>query len=272
VCDADQESRLMTVPVDIVNLAADAIGSRAQCSSINPSDGSQLGDVGSRQYSVRVRALLRSAYWNCARRQATLSLLKAARGTPENPDGTGAPPPQRWLYEYQLSSDYERARFIPALVQDTNLAVPVMTGSNLAQFPGMMANVAIPFVIAIDTDASGNQIKVLLTDWPQAQLVYTAFIQNCDLWDSEFLTAAVASLASFLVNPLNRNAQLAGEQAAIAKSLILGARISDGNEGPSSVDHVPDFIQVRGFGYLDYSPGTTLLPWAPMAFGDGTLF
>lgn len=262
----------MTAPVDIVNLAADAIGSRAVCSSINPSDGSQLGDVGSRQYEVRVRALLRSAYWNCARRQATLSLLKSARGTRENPDGTLPQPPQPWLYEYQLPSDYERARFIPALVQDTSLVVPVMTGSNLAQLPNLMANVAVPFAIAIDTDTLGNQIKVLLSDWPQAQLVYTAFIKNCDLWDSEFLTAVVASLASFLVNPLNRNAQLAQEQAAMAKSIIMGARVSDGNEGPSSVDHIPDFIQVRGVGWLDWSPGLTMLPWSPMAFGDGTLY
>lgn len=262
----------MTVPVDIVNLAADAIGSRAQCSSINPSDGSQLGDVGSRQYEVRIRALLRSAYWNCARRQATLSLLKAARGTPENPAGTNPQPPMPWLYEYQLPSDYERARFIPALVQDTQLAVPVMTGSNLANFPPVEANVAVPFVIAIDEDAGGNQIKVLLSNWPQAQLVYTAFIANCDLWDSEFLTAAVASVASFIAPALQFKESFMAQQIAIAKSLIIGARISDGNEGPSTVDHVPDFIQVRGFGWLDYSPGTTLLPWTPMAFGDGTLF
>ncbi len=262
----------MTVPVDIVNLAADSIGARAVCSSINPSDGSQLGDVASRQYVPRIRALLRSAYWNCARCQATLSLLKSAKGTPENPDGSLPQPPQPWLYEYQLPSDYERARFIPALLQDSNLATPVMTGSQLNTVPPIVANTAVPFVIGIDTDGSGNRIKVLLSNWQNAQLVYTAFIENCDLWDSEFQMAAVATLASFFVNPLNRNAQLAGEQAQIAKALIKEARVSDGNEGPSSVDHLPDWIAVRGAGWIDYSPGMTLLPWATMAFGDGTVY
>jgi len=264
----------MTVPVDIVNMAADSIGARAVCSSINPSDGSQLGDVASRQYQPRVRALFRSAYWNCARRQTALSLLKAAKGTPENPSGANPQPPQPWLYEYALPSDYERARFIPALLQDTSVTTPVMTGAQLNTVPPIVGNVAVPFVIALDSDIANPTIlnKVLLTNWQQAQLVYTAFIQNCDLWDSEFAMAAVATLASFFVNPLNRNAQLAAEQANMAKAMIKEARISDGNEGPSSVDHVPDFIAIRGAGWIDYSPGLTLLPWAPMAFGDGTVY
>jgi hypothetical protein len=264
----------MVAPVDIVNLAADAIGARAVCSSINPSDGSQLGDVASRQYNIRIRSLLRSAYWNCARRQTTLTLLKSAKGTPENPSGSLPQPPQPWLYEYQLPSDYERARFIPALIQDSPFAIPVMTGSQLNTVPPILANVAVPFVIALDTDIANPTVlnKALLANWQYAQLVYTANIQNCDLWDSEFQAAAIATLASFFVNPLNRNASLAAECASMAKALIQQARISDGNEGPSTVDHTPDWIAIRGAGWIDYSPGLTMLPWAPMAFGDGTTY
>lgn len=264
-------------PVDLVNLAADAIGARARCSSINPSDGSQLGDVGTLQYPLRIKALLRSAYWNCARRQTKLTLLKAQKGTPENPNGTSPTPPLPWLYEYQLPSDYLRARFIPALIKDAPGQVPVMVGANMATFAPVAVNIAIPFSIAIDDDGQDPPSplqRVLLCNWQFAELVYTADVsQLCDLWDDELAQAAVATLASFFVNPLNRNAALAAEQAGAAKSLITAARVSDGNEGPSSVDHVPDWISIRGVGdyYGDWN-GMIPFPWASIALGDGTVF
>lgn len=262
----------MTSPTDVVNLSLDAIGARAQVAAPVPaaSDGSQAGDVACRQYTVRFLALARSAHWQCLRRQTTLTLLKAAQGTPENPSGALAQPPQPWLYAYALPSDYVKARHIPALITNQVGSVPVM--ANLGMPPQPFADkAAVPFVLAIDTDSDGNQIKVLLTNWQQAQLVYTANIQNPDLWDASFLQAFVAVLAAFFVNPLNRNAQLAGEQIAMAKNLIMEARIPDGNEGPSSVDNLPDFIAVRGY-VGTFQNVLTFMPWESMVFPEGAPF
>lgn len=263
----------MTAPIDLVNLALDAIGARAQVASPVPaaSDGSQAGDVACRQYQIRFDALARSAHWQCLRRQVTLTLLKAQQGTPENPSGSLPQPPQPWLYEYALPDDYLKARYIPALLQNGNGQVPVATNLNMAP-PPFLPDVVIPFVIAIDTDNSGNKIKVLLTNWQFAQLVYTARIDDPDLWDVQFQQAFVATLAAFFVNPLNRNAQLAGEQASVAKALITDARVSDGNEGPSTVDHTPDWIQARGWGTFQDGVGLGWMPWDSMVFPGGAAF
>lgn len=257
-------------PVEVVNLALDAVGSRASVSAPVPqaSDGSQAGDVACRQYPLRLAALSRSAHWQCLRRQTTLTLLKAAVGTPQNPSGELSQPPQPWLYEYALPADYLKARFIPALLLNTNPTTPVATNLNMSP-PPYIGDVAVAFRIGIDLDDDGNQIKVLLTNWQQAQLVYTASITNPDLWDSEFTQAFVSTLAAFFVNPLNRNAQLASECSSVAKALIMAARISDGNEGPSTVDHTPDWIQARGWGGGGDGNGWAYMGWDQMTFPDG---
>lgn len=258
----------MTAPVDIANLALDAVASRARVSSINPSDGSQAGDICSRQYQVRLDSLSRSAHWQCLRRQKTLTLLKSAAGTPTNADGSGPTPPEPWLYEYALPNDYLKARFIPALISQNNAQTPVMANLTLTP-PPFIERVAIPFAIAIDTDVNDIEIKVLLTNWSNAQLVYTAQIANPDLWDSQFTTAFVAVLASFMQTPLNANTALLGQNISIAKAVIDAARISDGNEGPSTVDHLPDWIAARGWRGIQDTFASGWMPWDAMVFPEG---
>jgi hypothetical protein len=203
-------------------------------------------------------------------------LFKAAKGTPENVDGSLPRPPAPWLYEYLLPSDYLRARFIPLLCEDAGLPTPIMTGASLAVPYFVGAQSIIPFAIAFDDDGKSPPSplqRVLLTDWPKAQLVYTADVSQLpNLWDPELQQAGIATLASFFVNPLNRNAQLAAEQANMARDLIKGARVSDGNESPHSVDHLPDWIAIRGAGYAADAFCTGFVPmgWATMSFGDGS--
>lgn len=57
----------MTAPVDVVNMALADIGARTLVQSINPSDGSQAGDIASLLYQPKMDALGRSAHWNCLR-------------------------------------------------------------------------------------------------------------------------------------------------------------------------------------------------------------
>ena len=237
-------------PVDIANLSLDSIGARMSVTSINPPGppNNPNAVVVSRQYQLRIDALHRAAHWNFARKQATLSLLKAAQGTPENPNGTTLPlPPRPWQYEYLYPSDCLAARYLipnPPITGTTN---PPFLAGGTVQTPVWYPPIGYKFAVAVDTDSHGQQIKVILTDLEWSQLVYTARISNPDLWDPHFTTAAVASLGAWLVNPLARNAQVLKEQVDIASSVITQARITDGNEGVTSIDHTPDWMAVRGW-------------------------
>ena len=143
----------MVAVVDIVNQAASQMGSRAQCSSVNPSDGSPLGDAASLLYTTQVQAVLRAAKWNCCRFQAPLTLLKAAAGTPPNVSGTTLPiPPLGFLYEYSWPADALAGRFIlPTPLPQPAVSPPLTTGPQTV-LPFARLTVAMPFVIALDTN------------------------------------------------------------------------------------------------------------------------
>ena len=259
-------------PVDIVNAALDELKARATITSINPSDGSVAANAAARQYPIRIPALMRAAHWNCLKYQGTLSLLKAAVGTPENPNGASLPlPPTPWLYEYAWPTNplCLKARSIVPVLSQANVAIPMTTAGGIIAAPYIRGGV-IPFQVSTDLDASGNQIRVILTNMSQAQLVYTSQVADPTLWDSSFTEAAVAVMASFLCGPVNGNTELAGMLAQKAKELILMARIADGNEGPQTSDHVPDWISIRygGSGLGAVSP---VAGWDAMTMFDGSV-
>jgi hypothetical protein len=89
-----------------------------------------------------------------------------------------------------------------------------------------------------------------LTNQTQAQAVYTVNQPNPIIWDSLFQEAMVRSLAAFLVPALSLNLALMSAAIKAAEGMISQARVSDGNEGVTVMDHLPDFISARG-----YNPG-----------------
>lgn len=107
----------------------------------------------------------------------------------------------------------------------------------------------IRFFVASDTDIDGNDNTVILTNQPQAIIVYTRQIVNPDLFDAQFQEALVAALAAKLVPALSLNMALMKGQIQIAESIINQARITNGNEGPMIMNLDPDWIAIRaGFG------------------------
>lgn len=238
----------MASQVDISNRALLSIGARATVSSISPSDGSTQANACAILYTPTFEALARSAQWNCLRKQVTLSLLQAAPGTPENPSGTTmATPPTPWLYAYAYPPDCLRMRsIVPSLPFSTGAGVPMTTLNNCAgtnlNFGGQ-----ILYQVQYETDASGNPITVILTDQTQAQAIYTVNQPNPVIWDSQFQAAMVASLAAYLVPALSLNLSLMKAAIETAKGIIMDARVSDGNEGVTIMDHVPDWIRARGY-------------------------
>lgn len=234
----------MVSPVDICNIALQEIGAQATVSQIDPSDGSTEGDACSIIYTPKIRALHRAAHWNFARKQLALTQLKA---TIINGVVSTSPPPIPWLYEYAYPSDCIKARYIIPYSNplDGQPAVPFTTG--MSSLPLFQSSPSVPFIIGTDTDTHNNTIRVILTNHSQALLVYTAdYSQLPDLWDPHFASAADAYLGAWLVNALVRSRELWKDQMALVKEVVNEARVSDGNEGPQSVDHLPDWMRVRG--------------------------
>jgi len=264
---------MSTSPVDICNRALQAIGAQADVSSINPSDGSTEGNVCSILYTSRMQAISRAAHWNFARKERTLTLLKSAI---VNGQLSSNPPPVPWLYEYSYPEDCLQARFIVPYFNPLagQPAIPFTTGQT--PFPQYYTTASVPFVVVTDVDTNQSSYRVILTNQPQAILVYTAdFTQIPSLWDPHFSIAAETYLAMWLVNSLARNKELWLDQAKLVQDIVGQARISDGNEGTPQNDHIPDWIQIRGAlgarGW-PYDTGQCYYGWSTLGLPSGMAF
>lgn len=248
----------MTDQLSIANRALLSVGARAQISSLSPSDGSPEGNAVTTLWQPTFEALARTAQWNCLRQQVTLSLLAAASGTPENVDGTTLPsPPQPWLYQYAYPSDALTIRWIvPSLPSSTGSSVPSTTISNAAG-TWLPNGGQIQYQISQIKDVNNSPILIILTNQSQAQAVYTVNQPNPAAWDSLFQAAMVASLGAFLVPALSLSMPLMQLAIKTAEMAIAQARAVDGNEGVTSMDHLPDWMAARagaqGYGWGDFT-------------------
>lgn len=235
-------------------------------------EGSTESDAAQILYGPTLKMLLRAAHWNFARKQISMTMIFAANGTPENPTGTPPFPPIPWLYEYAYPSDCMKARYVPALLQVQGGTTVPLTTAPQATFLPVPQNSAygVKFLVGTDTaPLTGTPQTVILTNLPQAMLVYTAYIDNPDLWDSAFREAMMYSLSAKLINAIARNKALFDDMAALAQNVVNQARVSDGNEGVTDQDHLPDFIAVRGTTGSFMYPGYSFQGWDNFSLGGG---
>ncbi|GEM_PF-910147 len=268
----------MTAPVDLCNMALGQIAARTSITGINPASppNNKAAETASSLYQIQADAVFRAAHWNSARIQNPLTLLRAAQGTPENPSGTTLPlPPTPWLYEYAWPPDCLLMRFVvPKPLLQAASSVPLMTGLGCMSRP--LVSTAVPFVPAVDLDANGNQIKVILTNARNADGVYTGRVANVDLWDVSLQNAVVGALAAWFVMPITGDKSLLAARVQLAVGLINAGRISDGNEGITTGDVPVDWMEVRnaGAGWGDgFSAGRPYVAaWQPIAMPDGVSY
>ncbi len=296
---------MANLPTDIVNQALDALGWDVVIGDIE--EGTREAQVALRAYYECLKQLLRAAHWNFARKEALLTMLADATGQTA---GIGVMVPAPWLYEYAYPQDCLKARFIPAnpmSIQPAsppgNISIgpqPMMTGNGQPVLNGMRT-IPARFVESTDMNyipeltgawwevenvSPGGQ-KVLLTNIQNAKLVYTSAEVYTNMWDPQFRAGLVAYLASEMALPLwaskdrKFGLEVRNAQIAIAKEKIKQARISDGNEGWSNTDHLPDWMQIRYSGPLQgrgYSPGgngsigVLGYGWDSCGFGDGSAY
>jgi hypothetical protein len=311
----------MTVPADIANRALDAAGwSGPMIGDLE--EGTEQSKPLLRAYVPALHELLRSAHWNFARKQAPLALLADATGQTPNV-GSLVPPPWIYEYQWPIDAlkarfvpqNAQQQNMLPQftgsfpLVQGPPLPGTVsMPGINVVN-PFNVRLVPARFLVALDfnypavvgaiTDWSQlpdiqniqgvgpQQRTVVLTNVQNASLIYTAAVDYPDEWDALFQEAIVQLLASRVALPLAKDKKfgLAMRAQAIAacKDAIAQARITDGNEMWSSVDHMPDFLRARNagaswnanFGWGPDGggwPGIFSGGWDSISFGDGSAY
>lgn len=256
-------------PVDLVNRALSSIGTRTTIASL--SENSNEAQQAVIWYETTRDELLRMAPWNCAKNYDTLALLKAAPGTPENPNSTPTVwdksiPPPPWAYEYAYPANCLRALWIvPQFATGfASGAIPITTAVT-GGVPSYWNGPPVRFAEAIDQDAGGNDIKVILTNQAQAILAYIKRVEDPNVWDDQLSSAFVAALAARLVIALTGDKALANTLLQQANQIIVQARVSDGNEGLTINDVTPDFLRVRGIQYpvWELSPNVQY-DWGPL--------
>jgi hypothetical protein len=308
-------------PADVVNRALDAIGSKIVIGSLY--DGSTESETARRIYSEALMQLLRAAFWSFARKRGPLVLLGDSTGqTPNVGQIVEAP----WIYAYAWPVDAVCARWLPwnglppstlALaggpplpgnIQPPNPAVPIMSNINVPQTPLYPFEKPARFLLS-NTDQYPSQIgpyrpdfdmtrgvgpvsrQIILTNVPEAQLVYTYLAIEIEVWDPLFDQAMVSVLGSQLAMKVLEDKRMAlterNAHIAIAKDAIRQARVASANEAGwrQSTDHLADWTRVRrlggfgrwgGGGFSGFGdgggPGVWGYGWDSFGFNDGSSY
>lgn len=232
--------------VSICNRALQAIGTRTTIASLTETS------IEARNcnliYADTRDEVLQMAYWNFAQKTTYLALLKSAPGTPTNSTSTAnqwstAYPAPPWLYEYAYPTDCIQMSKVVQQIQNYYVGTPYTSGGT-STYPYAVGP-GSPFKVTTDEDSQSQQQSVILTNQYQAIGVYTMRIINPGLFGAQFVEALVQALAAKLVLALSGQVALANTKFAQANAIIAQARASDGNEGLTVIDNMPDWITIR---------------------------
>lgn len=231
--------------ISIANRALGSISARANIQSLN--EGSTESIAVNIFYQSTFEALARTARWGCLKKQAPLTLLLSAPGTPTNPQGLINPyPPNPWLYTYLIPPDsvFVRQLVPPRPVLQTSSGVPIFPTNNYVG-NNEIPRRSIPYEISYGVDTLGNPSQAINTNLGSAEGIYTVNQPNPQFWDSLLQQAMVASLSVFLSASVSGDKALTQMQKAAAEGFIAQARAMDANEAPVSQDRSASWISAR---------------------------
>ncbi len=291
------------LPADVVNRSLDSIGLGRVMGAFT--DGTDESELARRHYGPTVRQILRAAHWAWARKNAPLQLLADATGQSPADPITGVPFPTDteapWTYAYAWPIDGLKAIWLPWSGTNATPTIPPPTTANTPvlgaplmparflvtssdQYPVVVGNVDWDSLPDLSTTEGVGQTsrRIILTDMPQASLVYTKWVPEIEEWDELFTQAVVATLGSIFAVPLLKDRKEAmaerAAQVAIAKNAITQARVANANDQgfPQTTNHTPDWIRLRSGGYDGRwgglgGPGAAWYGWDSMAFADGSV-
>lgn len=229
----------------IANMALQAIGTRSTIASLT--EASTEAENANLIYAQTRNELLRKIRWDFARYEAALTVQCAAAGMPENPNGTTLPiPPLPWLYAYQYPEDCSFVRrILPINTQNTGVGITLMPG--IVTMPSNFGRTGrwVKYAVGGIYDGGGNPTKVILTNQAQALILYTARIENPNIWDELFVCALIGRLAQKLTIPCSGDktlARIAIQAGAMAED---EAARTNGNEDSDIVDMPVDWMEAR---------------------------
>lgn len=228
----------MTTQIAIYNMALSAIGTRTNVSSTTEANNEAGFSIEAVQCNLWWQPIMdmvfRGVYWNFARAQGYLSLLNDAT--------QGQPVPQPWLYEYIQPSDCLAMRNIMPMTQ----AAPITSTPPTVVLPDYVGP-PVRFIISSDLDKQNNPQTVILTNQPNAMGVWTSRITNPANWDASFVMMMVKVLAAHLAISLSGDKAMAKLKMDEASRMLIEARRTNGNEGLTVHDHIPEWMRVRGY-------------------------
>jgi hypothetical protein len=257
-----------TLPVDIINRARDECGVDAL---------TEMDEAANRIYWPTLRQMHSAAHWNFARKQQAMVMLADIGG--QLVDARDVPAP--WGYMYEWPVDCVHARFVPVSYSNSYAPSSPPIFPNMAELPtNYGSNSPCPFIVASAPrpndiasewyNVEGHdpeQTRVILTNQPNATLVFTGLIQYPDAWDPLFEQAMVSGLACRMAMSIIPDKKFArvvrADNAQLAKAALDAARVRDGNEGWTVQNHTPDWIRARtGSGMGWDAPGVLCYGWS----------
>ena len=194
--------------VQICNVALSRIGNNQFIDSID--EDSKQAELCALHYPMSVQQVLADGDWAFAEGRVVLAL-----------SGT---PPTNWEYRYAYPNDCLKAR---------RIAVPGMEIVPLAQ--------RITFKVI--NSGSG---KAIVTNWPEAELIYTLDVTDTTLFPPLFVSALAWRLAAELAmglqaRPENYQAAIRNYEAEVSRAQAVSYEESEEGEMPDS-----EFIRARG--------------------------
>lgn len=232
----------MTGQVDIANQALGLIGVGKLIQNYLSDQSAEAKQIRA-HFDTALTATLEGAHWNFARAQRALTLLKDAT--------VGDTVPRPWTYEYAYPADCAMARYVMP-------ATYTSPGASASGYAGIVASAPpVRFLVAVDADANGNDQKVILTNEPTAELVFTKVVTNIALFDTLAQRALAAYLGHLVCMPLTADLSRAKYAFQLADSALKAAAASNGDEGLTVIDSTPDWIAARGWAADSaYPPGS----------------
>lgn len=157
-------------------------------------------------YAATRDVLLRSHDWNFARRRVVLA---------EQGDA-----PTGWAFRYAFPTDCIRLLRLAS---------------------------ATPNVSSVRFEVAGDATsRFVLCDEPAAQAVYTARVDDPNLYDAGFASALVDQLAAHIAYPVTQKTEIAVRLAQMARAALADAMAADVNEAEGAdADRPPDWIAAR---------------------------
>jgi hypothetical protein len=217
----------MVSPVDIGNMALSIVGSNTTIVSISPPDGTAAAQHVATFYDITRREALGNGYaWSFAKRRAALAELSV------NPSTV-------WSYAYALPAGCLKPIRVLALGTLDQVDWATVRGWRMLTEAGGAD-------FAIETD--GTQ-KVLLTNEPNAVLLYLVDQVDTTFWSTGFVSAMATLLASWISGPIIRGAAGAKTKATLRKEamgLLDLAAAADANASSSErADHTSETLLAR---------------------------